>query len=84
MRDSPSDRVFEHDNRFHITIAEATGNPIFIKVVETSANQTVRLWFSGSPLPDGNGRRQLAEAPRHRDAIVARARRTPARRCAIT
>ena len=34
MRDSPSDRVFEHDNRFHITIAEATGDPIFIKVVE--------------------------------------------------
>ena len=44
MRDSPSDRVFEHDNRFHVTIAEATGNPIFIKVVE-SLQSTVRLWF---------------------------------------
>jgi len=28
-------RVMEYDNRFHITIAEATGNPIFVTLVET-------------------------------------------------
>lgn len=38
------DRFKDHDNRFHVTIAEATGNPIFVKVVAT-LQSTVRLWF---------------------------------------
>lgn len=44
-RDQADDQRFkEHDNRFHVTIAEATGNPIFVKVVAT-LQSTVRLWF---------------------------------------
>jgi DNA-binding FadR family transcriptional regulator len=77
MRDSPSDRVFEHDNRFHITIAEATGNPIFIKVVET-LQSTVRLWFpvtysltgtAGDTLAE---HRAIADAIRGQSAVAAR------------
>jgi GntR family transcriptional regulator, transcriptional repressor for pyruvate dehydrogenase complex len=37
-------RFKDHDYRFHVTIAEATGNPIFVKVVGT-LQSTVRLWF---------------------------------------
>ncbi|MGH9485475.1 MAG: FadR/GntR family transcriptional regulator, partial [Terriglobales bacterium] len=44
-RDQADDQRFkDHDNRFHIIIAEATGNPIFVKVVAT-LQSTVRLWF---------------------------------------
>jgi GntR family transcriptional regulator, transcriptional repressor for pyruvate dehydrogenase complex len=38
------ERFKEHDNGFHVTIAEATGNPIFVTVVRT-LQSTVRLWF---------------------------------------
>ncbi|MGH7101419.1 MAG: FadR/GntR family transcriptional regulator, partial [Acetobacteraceae bacterium] len=45
QRDQADDQRFkDHDNRFHIAIAEATGNPIFVKVVAT-LQSTVRLWF---------------------------------------
>ncbi len=37
-------RFKDHDHRFHVTIAETTGNPIFVKVVATLLS-TVGLWF---------------------------------------
>jgi len=44
-RDQNDDQRFkDHDYRFHVTIAEATGNPIFVTVVGT-LQSTVRLWF---------------------------------------
>ena len=68
MRKSPRDRVFEHDNRFHITIAEATGNPIFVKVVET-LQSTVRLWFPITYSLTGTADDTLAEHRAIADAI---------------
>jgi GntR family transcriptional repressor for pyruvate dehydrogenase complex len=46
MREDQNDdsKFKDHDNRFHVAIAEATGNPIFVKVVAT-LQSTVRLWF---------------------------------------
>ncbi len=46
MKDDQNDdsKFKDHDNRFHVAIAEATGNPIFVKVVAT-LQSTVRLWF---------------------------------------
>ena len=41
---SDDQRFKDHDYRFHVTIAEATGNPIFVTVVGT-LQSTVRLWF---------------------------------------
>ena len=38
------DRYMEWDNRFHIGIARATGNQVFVRVVET-VQSIVRLWF---------------------------------------
>jgi GntR family transcriptional regulator, transcriptional repressor for pyruvate dehydrogenase complex len=77
MQSSPQDQVFQHDNRFHILIAEATGNPIFVKVVET-LQSTVRLWFpitysltgtAGDTLAE---HRAIADAIRDQDAAGAR------------
>ena len=68
MKTSPRDRVFENDNRFHITIAEATGNPIFVKVVE-SLQSTVRLWFPITYSLTGTAEDTLAEHWAIADAI---------------
>ncbi len=68
MKASPRDRVVEHDNRFHVTIAEATGNPIFIKVVET-LQSTVRLWFPITYSVTGTAEDTLAEHRAIADAI---------------
>jgi GntR family transcriptional repressor for pyruvate dehydrogenase complex len=60
-------RFKDHDYRFHVTIAEATGNPIFVKVVAT-LQSTVRLWFPITSPLTGNAddthaeHRAIAEA----------------------
>jgi DNA-binding FadR family transcriptional regulator len=68
MRTSPRDRVFEYDNGFHITIAKATGNPIFVKVVET-LQSTVGLWFPITYSLTGTADDTLAEHEAIADAI---------------
>jgi len=60
-------RFKDHDYRFHVTIAEATGNPIFVKVAAT-LQSTVRLWFPITSPLTGNAydthaeHRAIAEA----------------------
>lgn len=71
MQASSSDGVFEYDNRFHTTIAEATGNPIFVKVVET-LQSTVRLWFPITYSLTGTAEETLAEHRAIADAIRAK------------
>lgn len=67
-RDQADDQRFkDHDNRFHITIAEATGNPIFVKVVAT-LQSTVRLWFPITSPLTGSAEDTHAE---HRAIAVA-------------
>lgn len=68
MKSSPRDQVFQHDNRFHVLIGEATGNPIFAKVVET-LQSTVRLWFPVTYSLTGTADDTLAEHRAIADAI---------------
>lgn len=68
MKSSPQNEVVCHDNRFHILIAEATGNPIFIKVVQT-LQSTVRLWFPITYSLTGTADDTLAEHRAIADAI---------------
>jgi len=70
-------RVMEYDNRFHITIAEATGNPIFVTLVET-LQSIVRVWFpitcpdTGSPDNTLAEHQAIADAIRRQDRDAAR------------
>jgi DNA-binding FadR family transcriptional regulator len=61
-------RVMEYDNRFHIAIAEATGNPIFVTLVET-LQSIVRLWFPITCPDTGSADNTLAEHQAIADAI---------------
>ena len=64
------DSVKQYDNRFHIAIAEATGNPIFVNVV-TVLQSTVRLWFPITSPLTGTADDTLAEHKAIADAISA-------------
>ena len=63
-------RFRDHDYRFHVTIAEATGNPIFVTVVGT-LQSTVRLWFPITSPLTGNADDTHAEHRAIAGAVAA-------------
>lgn len=74
--------VMEHDNQLHVTIAEAAGNPVFTKVVET-LQSVVGLWFPvtspsddtsmrGTPEKTHNEHLAVIDAIRDQDEELAR------------
>jgi len=64
------DSVKHYDNRFHITIAQATGNPIFVNIVQM-LQSTVRLWFPITSPLTGTADDTLEEHKTIADAINA-------------
>ena len=62
-------RYMEWDNRFHIGIAKATGNQVFVRVVET-VQSIVRLWFPATYRLSGTVPATTVE----HDAIIAAVR----------